>query len=143
MIALQARNPQIADPSAQTAKYVNMMNMAKQQEAAQRQSALAQQQMDYNKTQEARAVETQTSAQKKAGLEYLKELTLFYRDRLARINPADKARYGALREKIVTDIPAFDAELPFADEWNQESKTLTLTLVQSSGFLPVDLISIK
>ena len=127
MIALQARNPQIADPAAQTAKYVNMMNMAKQQEAAQRQSALAQQQMDYNKTQEARAVETQASTQKKAGLEYLKELTLFYRDRLARINPADKARYGALREKIVTDIPAFDAELPFADEWNQESKTLTIS----------------
>ena len=127
MIALQSRGANIPDPAAQTAKFVNMMNMARQQEAAQRQSALAQQQMDYNTTQEARAVETQTSAQKKAGLEYLKELTLFYRDRLARINPADKARYGALREKIVTDIPAFDAELPFADEWNQESKTLTIS----------------
>lgn len=127
MIALQSRGAKMPDPTAQTAKFVNMMNMTKQQEAAERQASLAQQSMDINKAQEARAVETQTSAQKKAGLEYLKDLTLFYRDRLARINPADKARYGALREKIITDIPAFDAELPFADEWNQESKTLTIS----------------
>jgi len=59
MIALQARNPQLPDPAAQTAKFVNMMNMAKQQEAAQRQAALAQQTMDINQAQEARAGETQ------------------------------------------------------------------------------------
>ena len=127
MIALQARNPQLPDPSRQTAQYVNMMNMASQQRAAQLQGERTRQEMEFARAGEARAVETQTAAQKKAGLEYLKELTLFYRDRLARINPADKARYGALREKIVTDIPAFDAELPFADEWNQESKTLTIS----------------
>jgi hypothetical protein len=127
MIALQARNPQIADPSAQTAKYVNMMNMAKQQEAAQRQAALAQQTMDINLAQEARAAETQTSAQKEAGLKYLKDLTAQYRDRLATINPADKARYGVLRQEIITNIPAFDNELPLPDEWNQESKVLTIS----------------
>ena len=127
MIALQARNPQLPDPSRQTAQYVNMMNMASQQRAAQLQGERTRQEMEFARAGEARAVETQTAAQKKAGLEYLKELTLFYRDRLARINPADKARYGALREKIVTDIPAFDAELPFADEWNKDSKTLTIS----------------
>jgi hypothetical protein len=70
MIALQARNPQLPDPSRQTAQFANMMNMARQQEAAQRQSALAQQQMAYNTTQEARAGETQASNMRKADLDY-------------------------------------------------------------------------
>ena len=56
MIALQARGPQLPDPSRQTAQFANMMNMARQQEAAQRQAALAQQTMDINAAQEARAV---------------------------------------------------------------------------------------
>ncbi len=62
MIALQARNPQLPDPSRQTAQFANMMNMARQQEAAQRQSALAQQTMDINKAQEARAAALQPAA---------------------------------------------------------------------------------
>jgi hypothetical protein len=56
MIALQARNPQLPDPSRQTAQFANMMNMARQQEAAQRQAQQAQQAMDINAAQEARAV---------------------------------------------------------------------------------------
>ena len=55
MIALQARNPQLPDPARIGAQYANMMNMARQQEAAQRQAALAQQTMDINAAQEARA----------------------------------------------------------------------------------------
>lgn len=127
MIALQARNPQIADPSRQTAQYVNMMNMARQQEAAQRQSALAQQQMDYNTTQEARAVETQASSQKEASLTYLKNLTQQFKDRLATISPTDKVRYGILRQEIVAAIPPFENELPLPDEWNKDTKFLTIS----------------
>jgi hypothetical protein len=56
MIALQARSPQLPDPSRRTAQFVNMMNMARQQEAAQRQAAQAQQAMDINAAEEARAV---------------------------------------------------------------------------------------
>jgi hypothetical protein len=56
MIALQARNPQLPDPARITAQYANMMNMARQQEAAQRQAQLSQQTMDINAAQEARAV---------------------------------------------------------------------------------------
>lgn len=141
MIALQARNPQLPDPSRQTAQYVNMMNMASQQRAAQLQGERTRQEMEFARAGEARAVETQTAAQKKAGLEYLKELTLFYRDRLARINPADKARYGALREKIVTDIPAFENELPLPDEWNKDTKFLTISkaddVIKYSASTPV------
>ena len=70
MIALQARNPQLPDPAAQTAKYVNMMNMTKQQEAAERQAAQAQQAMEIARSGEARAAQTQTSAMRKADLEF-------------------------------------------------------------------------
>ena len=57
MIALQARNPQLPDPSRQTAQFANMMNMARQQEAAQRQASLAQQTMDINQAREKRDVQ--------------------------------------------------------------------------------------
>jgi hypothetical protein len=56
MIALQARGPQLPDLSRQTAQYANMMNMVRQSEAAQRQASLAQQTMDINQAEEARAV---------------------------------------------------------------------------------------
>jgi hypothetical protein len=127
MIALQSRGANIPDPAAQTAKFVNMMNMAKQQEAAQRQSALAQQQMAYNTTQEARAVETQASTQKEASLTYLKNLTQHFKDRLATISPTDKARYGILRQEIIAAIPPFENELPLPDEWNKDTKFLTIS----------------
>jgi hypothetical protein len=66
MIALQARNPQLPDSSRQTAQFANMMNMARQQEAAMRQASLAQQTMDINQAQEARAAALQPSALTKA-----------------------------------------------------------------------------
>lgn len=66
MIALQSRNPQLPDPMRQTAQYANMMNMAKQQEAAQRQALLAQQTMDINQAEEGRRVALQPSALAKA-----------------------------------------------------------------------------
>lgn len=62
MIALQARGPQLPDPSRQTAQFANMMNMARQQEAAQRQAALAQQTMDINKAEETRRAALQVPA---------------------------------------------------------------------------------
>ena len=69
MIALQSRGANIPDPTAQTAKFVNMMNMAKQQEAAQRQASLAQQTMDINQAQESRAAALHNPALAKAGYE--------------------------------------------------------------------------
>ena len=66
MIALQSRNPQVVDPSRITAQYANMMNMARQQEVAQRQAQQAQQAIDIGKAQEARAVELHAPALSKA-----------------------------------------------------------------------------
>jgi len=69
MIALQARNPQIADPSRQTAQFANMMNMARQQEAAQRQAQQAQQTMEFARNKEGREAALQPFAVTKASSE--------------------------------------------------------------------------
>ena len=57
----------LPDPAAQTAKFVNMMNMTRQQEAAERQAAAAQQQMDYATAEENRKKDLHTPAMAKAG----------------------------------------------------------------------------
>ena len=69
MIALQSRNAPLPDPSRQTAQFANMINMARQTEAAQRQAALAQQQMQYAKTAEERAVAGEARDVEKFGVE--------------------------------------------------------------------------
>jgi hypothetical protein len=82
MIALQSRNPQVADPSRITAQYANMMNMARQQEAAQLQGERARQEMEFARAGEAREAELQpfkvTEAQSKANSERLKYVMDFY-----------------------------------------------------------------
>lgn len=59
----------LPDPAAQTAKFVNMMNMTRQQEAAERQAAAAQQQMDYATAEEGRRKDLHTPALAKAKTE--------------------------------------------------------------------------
>jgi hypothetical protein len=60
MIALQARNPQLPDPQQRTARMANMMNMARQTEAAQLQGERIRQEMEYARAGESRAEETQS-----------------------------------------------------------------------------------
>jgi hypothetical protein len=55
MIALQTRGPQLPDPAKMTTQYANLMGMAQQNETAKRQAMQAQQTMDINAAQEARA----------------------------------------------------------------------------------------
>lgn len=69
MIALQARNPQLPDPSRRTAQFVNMMNMSRQQEAAALQAQRARQEMQYAETAENRAVATEGRAASKFKME--------------------------------------------------------------------------
>jgi len=69
MIALQARNPQLPDPSRQTAQFANMMNMARQQETAQLQGERARQEMAYATAKEGREAELQPFAVTKASSE--------------------------------------------------------------------------
>lgn len=69
MIALQARNPQLTDPSKLTAQYANMMNMAAQQRASQLQGERTRQEMEYAKNAEGRAVAGEDRAAQKFSLE--------------------------------------------------------------------------
>ena len=69
MIALQARNPQLPDPSRAAAQYSNMMNMASQQRASQLQAERIRQEMDFEAAKEARAVETQPATMREKDLD--------------------------------------------------------------------------
>ena len=60
----------LPDPAARTAKFVNMMNATKQQEANERQATIAQQRLDLETQEGERQVETQTSNMRKADLDY-------------------------------------------------------------------------
>jgi hypothetical protein len=66
MIALQARNPQLPDPARATTQMANMINMARQTEAAQRQAQQAEQAMRFAAAEEGRKIETQEEAITKA-----------------------------------------------------------------------------
>jgi hypothetical protein len=73
MIALQARGPQLPDPSRQTAQYANMMNMARQAEMAQLQGQRTRQEMQYAEAAEGRAVAGEGRAASKFKMEQAKE----------------------------------------------------------------------
>jgi len=120
MIALQARGPQLPDLSRQTAQYANMMNMARQQEAAQLQGQRARQEMEYAKAAEGRAVQTQTSAQKKADLEYIGLATKQFSEDVAKLKEGDLAGAEAVRADIIAKIPAWDKFIRPASEWTPE-----------------------
>jgi hypothetical protein len=119
MIALQARNPQLPDPSRQTAQYVNMMNMARQQEAAQRQTQQAQQAMTIAAAKEGRDVETQASAQKKAEIEYVGLVADQFSRDVGKLKEGDIAGAEALRANVVKEIPAWGDYIRPASEWTQ------------------------
>jgi len=110
MIALQARNPQLPDPARQTAQYVNMMNMARQQETAQLQGERARQEMDFARAEEGRKKELQpfavTEAQSKAGSERLKYVMDFFEtSEIALANSRNPQQAVALGDRIKQMFP--------------------------------------
>jgi hypothetical protein len=80
MIALQARNPQIPDPSRAATQYANMMNMASQQRASQLQSERIRQEMEFAKAKEGREVDMQAANMREKDLDIEdKELLRLYK----------------------------------------------------------------
>lgn len=120
MIALQARNPQLPDPAQRTARLANMMNMARQTEAAQLQGERLRQEMDYAQAGETRAAATHTSAQKKAELEYVGLAAEQFRQDVAKIREGDVAGYEAARADIVSKIPSWANYIRPASEWTPD-----------------------
>jgi len=118
MIALQARNPQLPDPAAQTAKYVNMMNMARQQETAQLQGERARQEMAYATAKEGREAELQAprlaEAGAKANTAQLTFVMDFYKksaDNLINSSTPEQAVARGERLKSMFPIPALQAQI--------------------------------
>lgn len=110
MIALQARNPQLPDPARQTAQYANMMNMTRQQEAAQLQGERARQEMEFARANEAREAELQpfkvTEAQAKANSERLKYVMDFYETSvIALSNSFNAPQAAALGDRMKQMFP--------------------------------------
>lgn len=116
MIALQARNPQLPDPSRAAAQYANMMNMASQQRASQLQGERIRQEMDFEAAKEARAVETQAAAMREKDLDIEdKELARLYKMGAAILETEDptarEAAYQNLLGLIETTSPQLGATM--------------------------------
>jgi hypothetical protein len=122
MIALQARSPQLPDPSRRTAQFVNMMNMARQQEAAERQSALAQQAMGIEAAKEARAAALHGPALTKAQQDNIVQALGIFREAVGDIAEGDVAAAEAVRADLVSRVPGFDKFLPPASTWDRNTR---------------------
>jgi hypothetical protein len=135
MIALQARSPQLPDPAAQTAKYVNMMNMTKQQEAAERQAAQAQQAMEFARTGEARAAQTQTATMRDKDLDFqLKDMKRLRNIGVAVLESGNEEAYQDLVGMIEQSDPQFGATIrKVAPTFN--AKVLQTILMEADKYI--------
>ena len=115
MIALQARGPQLPDLSRQTAQYANMMNMARQSEAAQLQGERARQEMEFARAGEAREAALQTprmaKAQSEAALADLKTGVEFNAYVYMALKNADSPEQVAGFAQRIADAPQFQTPL--------------------------------
>lgn len=142
MIALQARNPQLPDPSRAAAQYANMMNMASQQRASQLQGERIRQEMDFEAAKEARAVETQVATMREKDLDIEdKELARLYKMGAAILETEDptarEAAYQNLLGLIETTSPQLGATM------RQVAGTFNPQVLQSVMVPVVDYFSKK
>jgi hypothetical protein len=111
MIALQARNPQLPDPARATTRLANMMNMARQAEAAQLQGERTRQEMEYETELQAPRL---AEAGAKADTERLKYAMLFYKESandLINSNTPEQAVSRGERLKAMFPDPALQARI--------------------------------
>jgi hypothetical protein len=121
MIALQSRAPQLPDPSRLTAQYANMMNMTRQQEAAERQAAAAQQQMDYATAEEGRKKQLHGPALTKAQQDNAVQALEMFRNAVGDVDENDIAAKEAVRADLVSRIPGYDKFIPPASQWTRDT----------------------
>jgi hypothetical protein len=115
MIALQARGPQLPDLSRQTAQFANMMNMARQQEAAQLQAQQARQSMDFARADAARKEQLQpfavTEAAAKATGADIKTAMDFNNYVRTALSNADSPEQVAQFAQRIASQPQFSSEI--------------------------------
>jgi hypothetical protein len=113
---------QLPDPAARTAKYVNMMNAAKQQEAAERQAAMAQETLDLKKKEDVREEALQGPTLTKKMQENILDTLKIMREGMADLAEGDVAGAEALRAFVVDRIPGWDKVLPPATTWDRDTR---------------------
>jgi hypothetical protein len=102
----------LPDPAARTAKFVNMMNATKQQEAAERQAAMAQEKLDIDKQRNIREEAQQGPTLTKMQQENAVRALTMFRQAIGDVDENDLAAKEAVRAALVADIPGFDKFLP-------------------------------
>jgi hypothetical protein len=99
-----------------------MMNMARQQEAAQRQAQLSQQTMAIEAAKEARAVELHGPALTKAQQDNILQALEIFREGIADVAEDDIAAKEAVRADLVARVPGWDKVLPPATAWDRNTR---------------------
>jgi hypothetical protein len=150
MIALQARNPQLPDPQQRTARLANMMNMARQAEAAQLQGERTRQEMAYAQAGEEREAALQaprlakaqaeaTGMDLKTGVEFnafvytaLKnadspDQVVGFAQRIASLPQFQNPLYQGMLSDAVQNMPT---DLALFQPWKKASATKALTAAQ-------------
>ncbi len=115
-IALQARAPQSNFLGQAVQQNAQMINMLAQQRTAERQAAVAAQEMAIARAAEARAAAKEGRDIGEFELKQIKEVAAYFRDGLASwAQPGDVASTQALRDEVVRMIPAWDKIIPSAE----------------------------
>jgi hypothetical protein len=112
MIALQARNPQLPDPSRAATQYANMMNMASQQRASQLQSERIRQEMEFARAKEGREVDMQAANIREKELDIEdKELLRLYKIGAAILETEDPTAREAAYQNLLGQIEKTSPQL--------------------------------
>ena len=121
MIALQARAPQSNPLGAAVAQSTQMVNMMRQQDAAERQAMAAAQQAKIAAAQEMRAAAKEGRDIQEAKLKLLSDAGKIFRDSLASWVPfGDAAAAGRLRGLAVELVPELERVLPTAEKLSSD-----------------------
>jgi hypothetical protein len=107
----------LPDPAAQTAKYVNMMNATKQQEAAERQAKIAQDTLNLKIKEDVRDEAKQGPTLTKLQQDNAIQALIMFRDAVGDIDENDIAAKEAVRADLVSKVPGYDKFLPPASQW--------------------------
>jgi hypothetical protein len=113
---------QMPDPAARTAKYVNMMNATKQQEAAERQARIAQEKLDLDKKEDVRKEALQGPAITKAQQDNIVQALGLFREAVSDIAEGDIAAAEAVRADLIARVPGYDKFVLPATEWTPAYK---------------------
>jgi hypothetical protein len=122
MIALGVRGPQIPDVSRANQQFAQMANMMMQQRAAERQSAQAQQAMQFAAAEEGRRQDTHGGAMKQAQLQFVAGTLKQFQEDVANLPEGDLAAAEALRADFVSKLPGYDKFIAPATQWTPDYK---------------------